>query len=86
VSVLFRVRGVQEPSQSQAVQEPPQSQATSRTQERAGAEWTNSIDMTFVLIPKGDFQMGSRYGDSDEQPVHRVSITRPFYLGKYEVR
>jgi formylglycine-generating enzyme required for sulfatase activity len=41
-----------------------------------------------VLIPPGKFQMGSPSREearrSDEQR-HEVEITRPFYLGKYEV-
>ncbi len=47
--------------------------------------YTNSIDMEFVRIPKGTFEMGSKHGDSDKQPVYRVTISQPFYLGKYEV-
>jgi formylglycine-generating enzyme required for sulfatase activity len=45
----------------------------------------NSIGMEFVLISAGTFQMGSEDGEGDERPVHRVTISRPFYLGKYEV-
>lgn len=45
----------------------------------------NSIGMEFVLIPAGEFQMGSNDGDNDEKPVHTVRLTKPFYLGKYEV-
>ncbi len=44
----------------------------------------NSIGMEFVLIPAGEFQMGSNESD-DEQPVHKVKISKPFYLGKYPV-
>ena len=47
--------------------------------------WVNSIGMEFVLIPAGSFMMGSEEGESDERPVHQVTISRPFYLGKYEV-
>lgn len=49
----------------------------------------NGVHMEFVLIPAGSFYMGSplsetgRYGN--ESPVRRVQITRPFYMGKYEV-
>jgi formylglycine-generating enzyme len=63
----------------------------------------NSLGMPFVLIPAGEFMMGSdespeslaqtwpsyerkRFTDlGDEAPVHRVRITRPFYLGRTEV-
>jgi len=41
--------------------------------------------MTFVLIPAGEFRMGSTDGDSDEQPVHTVRISQPFYLGVHAV-
>ena len=38
-----------------------------------------------VLIPAGTFQMGSNAGFSDNKPVHQVTITKSFYMGKYEV-
>jgi formylglycine-generating enzyme required for sulfatase activity len=41
--------------------------------------------MEFVLIPAGEFLMGSEDGGSDEKPVRRVQISKPFYLGKYPV-
>ncbi len=49
---------------------------------------TNSVDMQFIQVPAGTFFMGSQKdaeGSSKEQPRHQVRITRPFYLGKYEV-
>lgn len=63
----------------------------------------DSMGIEFVLIPAGEFQMGSeesvadliaRYPNvdpkrlevfGDEAPVHRVQITRDFYLGTHEV-
>jgi formylglycine-generating enzyme required for sulfatase activity len=45
----------------------------------------NSIGMELKLIPAGTFLMGSANGDSDEQPVHEVTISRPYYLGVTEV-
>lgn len=45
----------------------------------------NSLGMEFVLIPAGSFMMGSENGDPEERPVHRVSISQSFYMGKYEV-
>jgi formylglycine-generating enzyme required for sulfatase activity len=47
--------------------------------------FTNTMGMEFVLIPAGTFMMGSADGDADERPLHQVTISRPFYLGKYEV-
>ena len=50
---------------------------------------TNSIGMEFVLIPAGEFDMGSPSGEKGrrdyEGPVHKVKIPDGFYLGKYEV-
>lgn len=63
----------------------------------------NSLGMQFVLLPAGEFMMGSdeppeqlakafpdyepeRFQElADEAPVHRVQITRPFYIGRHEV-
>jgi formylglycine-generating enzyme required for sulfatase activity len=38
-----------------------------------------------VNIPAGSFAMGSKDGHWSEQPVRRVTIAKPFALGKYEV-
>ncbi len=38
-----------------------------------------------VSIAPGAFHMGSNAGQSNEQPVHAVTITRPFWVGRYEV-
>ncbi len=43
-----------------------------------------------LLVPPGTFMMGcspsDQYGcDPDENPVHEVTLTQPFYLGRYEV-
>jgi formylglycine-generating enzyme required for sulfatase activity len=45
--------------------------------------------MKFVLIPAGEFYMGSLSVDNkwyrNEKSVHKVNIKNPFYLGKYLV-
>jgi formylglycine-generating enzyme required for sulfatase activity len=45
------------------------------------------IALTLVEIPAGEFLMGSPAGKGmeHEHPRHKTSITRPFYLGRYEV-
>jgi len=45
------------------------------------------VTMEFVLIHPGSFMMGSDEGSSaiEGVPVHKVTLTKPFYLGKYEV-
>jgi len=48
-----------------------------RTNHKTGIE--------FVLIAPGSFSMGSTNGGDDEKPVHQVTISQPFYMGRYEV-
>jgi formylglycine-generating enzyme required for sulfatase activity len=50
-----------------------------------GNTWRNSLGMEFVLVPAGQFMMGADKGDDDEKPVHAVRLSKPFYLGQYEV-
>lgn len=63
----------------------------------------NSLGMKLVLVPSGEFLMGSdespealkadfpqyqpqRLADlNDEKPVHSVKISKPFFIGQYEV-
>src|SRR5262245_33385499 len=50
---------------------------------------TSTTGMKLVLVPAGEFEMGSSAEDTvagdDEKPRHRVRISRPFYLGACEV-
>ncbi len=52
------------------------------TQRTPSPPRTTYSDM--VLIPAGDFQMGSHIGTSDEKPVHTVHVDA-FYMDKHEV-
>ncbi len=61
----------------------------------------NSLGMDLVRVEAGTFRMGisraripselregrryAMYGDFDERPVHPVTISRPFYMGAFEV-
>jgi formylglycine-generating enzyme required for sulfatase activity len=49
---------------------------------------TNSLGMKLTLIPPGEFQMASPKSERERhvnEQQHRVRITKPFYLGLYEV-
>lgn len=49
------------------------------------SNYSNDVEMNcllFIEIPAGSFSMGQT---DVETPVHTVNITRPYYLGKYEV-
>ena len=48
-------------------------------------EFTNSIGMKLRLIPAGEFMMGTGDPGPHFGPRHKVRITKPFYLGVYEV-
>ena len=58
-------------------------------QQKVGLPIVNSLGMTLIPIPAGQFQMGSRqtdvWGRDREQPRHQVTIRRAFYLGATEV-
>ncbi|MHC4754758.1 MAG: SUMF1/EgtB/PvdO family nonheme iron enzyme [Planctomycetota bacterium] len=48
---------------------------------------TNSIGMKLIRIKPGTFMMGSNLGRDnwDEQPIHKVAISKPFYISETEV-
>jgi formylglycine-generating enzyme required for sulfatase activity len=53
------------------------------------AKVKTAAGIDLVLIPKGEFFMGSpntdRDADPSEKPRHKVTISQSFYLGKYHV-
>ncbi len=83
------------------IEEPTEPTAVTPTGRDIAPTFTNSLDMEFVRIPAGEFQMGSsseeierlvqRYGEDARIyfergiPQHQVTISQPFYLGKYPV-
>jgi len=48
----------------------------------------NGVKLEMMLIPAGKFMMGSpasEVGRVDNETQHEVTLTKPFYMGKYEV-
>ena len=47
----------------------------------------DGIKLDLVFIPEGTFKMGSLRmgGYENDMPRHEVTLTNPFYMGKYEV-
>ncbi len=58
---------------------------TTPTGETVTLDLGGGVTMELVRIPAGSFMMGSENGFSDERPVHSVTISRDFYIGRYEV-
>ncbi len=52
------------------------------------ADLGKGVNLEMVLIPAGKFKMGSpasEKGRRDNEKQYEVTITKPFYIGKYEV-
>ena len=43
------------------------------------------VTFKMIRVEAGTFRMGSTSGDSDEQPVHSVTISKDYYIGETEV-
>ena len=50
-----------------------------------GLDLGGGVTVKLVLIPAGEFLMGAKSAYEDGAPVHRVRITRPFYVSATEV-
>jgi len=62
---------------------PPQNKTSS-----IEPEFVNSINMKFVYIPPGEFMMGSppdEPGRSDDEILHKVTLTKGFYMQTTQV-
>ena len=55
-----------------------------REEEERQRAVTNQVGIELVLIPAGSFMMGSTR-NSNERPLHQVTISNPFYMGRYEI-
>ncbi len=67
---------------------PTMGQADNQPVGTQAQRFSNSIGIEFVLVAAGSFQMGTHEnedGTNKEKPRHRVSISKPFYISKYEI-
>ncbi len=81
-----------------AAEKQPQKSAATELQNQAAAkaglpmektiDLGNEVNMAVIYIPAGEFEMGSPMEelerDSDEAQ-HHIKLTKPFYMGKFEV-
>ena len=45
----------------------------------------NGVSLTMIKVEPGSFMMGSENGSDNQKPVHQVTLTQAYYLGKTEV-
>ena len=92
ISGIFKDRSAPEPTEKpansplpSATYPPPVTPTVAQTLTLAGP--ANEIidgEAQMVLIPQGDFKMGSTIGDIDEKPVNTVFLDS-YYIDKYKV-
>jgi formylglycine-generating enzyme required for sulfatase activity len=61
---------------------------TTTTADTPAPSITNSLNMTFIYIPPGEFMMGSPKDEperDDDETQHRVTLTKGFYMQTTEV-
>ncbi len=54
-------------------------------EETLSVELGDDVTLDLVLVRPGSFLMGSDEDGFDEKPARRVTITKSFYMGKFEV-
>jgi formylglycine-generating enzyme required for sulfatase activity len=78
-----------EKKQSQPSEQPQQKTAADANQANIKTiDLGNEVKMELVYIPAGEFEMGSPMTElqrSSEEAPHHIKITKPFYMGKFEV-
>ncbi len=83
----------EEEEQRLAREREEQEQQLAREREEQERKWPRGTKFRdcygcpeMVIVPAGSFTMGSPDGDDDnEEPVHEVTISKPFAVGVYEV-
>ncbi len=60
-------------------------QADGRRETHRVIELADGVKLDLVLIPAGEFVMGSATGEADERPAHRVRVDRPYWMAVREL-
>lgn len=64
----------------------PATQVQTAQQPSVNSNWTvPELNMQMMPVEPGTFMMGTADGFQNEKPVHKVTITRNYWIGKYEV-
>ncbi len=87
VMLLALPAGLGAQDATEPVQQPAE-EAERHRPDQLPRELRNSVGMEFVLLAPGTFEMGSpsdEPGRDDDETLHRVTLSQPLYLGKYEV-
>ena len=72
------------PVEEARVEAPTAKEEAKKDSAETAASTADRVGLVWVSIPGGSFQMGSSSGESDEKPVHRVTV-RAFSMSKTEV-
>lgn len=73
------------PKQETPVAKPVQPPAETPAMVQTGSTTDCDNCPEMVVVQPGSFTMGDAAGDRSEKPAHRVTIRKPFAIGKYEV-
>lgn len=76
-------RSVPKPVAAPPIAEPKQAARPSTDKTEGSRDCPACPEM--LVVPAGTFTMGDNRGDRSEKPAHKISIKRPFAIGKYEV-
>jgi len=99
---LAEIAKLEKPVEKTAKSEKPGRSKAPKMPKELAIDLPGGVKMEFVLIPAGEFVMGSSDAERQvalaeekdgwakdriptEGPQHKVKISHPFYLGKYEV-
>jgi formylglycine-generating enzyme required for sulfatase activity len=72
-------------SSSPTLQQPTETSNPAQIKTEPKKSISNSIGMDFIFVEPRMFSMGSDDRGNNCKPLHRVRISQPFYIGKFEV-